>query len=188
MNIYDFDNTIFDGDSSCKFILYSIKKHPILLIESILKALKETIKKMFGKSDFGNVKGELFSFVKKIDNFDDYVNNFILKYSKNIKRFYLEGQKEDDVIISASFDFIVVPFCKSIGIKNIIATKYDVKKGKIIGKNCKGREKIVRFREIYKKEVVSEAYSDSLSDIPMFEIAKKAYLVKKKRIIPYVKD
>ena len=188
MNIYDFDNTIFDGDSSFKFIMYSLKRHPFLLFISILKMIKELVKKLFGKSNFGNIKSELFSFVKHINNFDEYVNKFILKYSKNIKRFYLNQQKDNDVIISASFDFIIVPFCKSLGIKNIIATRYDVKKGKIIGKNCKGKEKIVRLKEMYKNPLVDKAYSDSFSDIPMFEIAKKGYLVKKDRIIPYIKD
>ena len=31
MNIYDFDGTLYDGDSTFDFILYSLKKHPSLL-------------------------------------------------------------------------------------------------------------------------------------------------------------
>ena len=79
------------------------------------------------------------------------------------------------------------PFCKKLGIKTVIATEYDTKKGCIKGKNCKGKEKIVRFNKVFKKANVNEAYSDSLSDIPMFEIAKKAYLVKGNELIPYEK-
>ena len=79
------------------------------------------------------------------------------------------------------------PFCDKLGIKHVIATKYDTKKGCIIGKNNKGKEKIVRFREIFKNSKVNEAYSDSLSDIPMFEIAQKAFLVKGEKLIPYEK-
>ena len=177
MNIYDFDNTIFDGDSSFKFFKYSLKRHSFLVLKSLIKSLKDCLKYIFGKSDLGNIKSTIFSFVKDIDNLDEYIDLFIIKNMSNIKKFYLDNQKDNDVIISASFEFIIKPFCEKLGIKNVIATKYDIHKGKIIGKNCKGKEKIVRFSEYYNKEDVECAYSDSLSDLPMFEIAKQAYLV-----------
>jgi len=187
MNIYDFDNTIFRGDSSAKFIKYSLVRHPFLVVWSFLKALKESIKYLFKKSEFGLIKSEMFSFVKHINNLEEYMDKYVLRHQKNIKQFYLEQKQDDDVIISASFDFIVRPFCERLGIKHIIATEFDTKKGKIIGKNCKGKEKIVRFKKVFKNPKVNEAYSDSLSDIPMFEIAKKAYLVKDDQLTMYEK-
>ena len=187
MNIYDFDDTLFEGDSSVRFIKYSITKHPFRVLWCFVKALKEGIKYLFKKSNIGFIKSELFSFVKYIKNLDEYMNEYVLKHEKYIKKFYLEQKKDDDVVISASFDFIVRPFCESLGIKHIIATKYDTKKGKIIGKNCKGKEKIIRFNQIFQKPNVNEAYSDSLTDIPMFEIAKKGFVVKGEELIPYEK-
>ena len=188
MNIYDFDDTIFAGDSSVRFIKYSLKKHPFKVLWGIIKGLKECFKYLFKKSDIGLIKSEIFSFVKKIDNLDEYMEDYVIKHQKYIKKFYLEQKKDNDVVISASFLFIVKPFCDKLGIKTIIATLYDTKTGKIVGKNCKGQEKIVRFKEIFKKYDVNEAYSDSLSDIPMFEIAKKPYLVKDEELIPYQKN
>lgn len=185
MNIYDFDDTIFNGDSSVKFIKFSFVHHPFLVLWSIFKSIKEVIKYWFKKSNIGNIKSILFSFVKDIKDLDNYMNDYVIKNMKNIKNFYIEQKQDDDVVISASFDFIVRPFCEKLGIKYIIATKYDTKKGCIIGNNCKGKEKIRRFNEIFKNKEVSCAYSDSLSDIPMFEIAKKAYLVKENELIEY---
>lgn len=185
MNIYDFDDTIFDGDSSVRFIKYSFIHHPFLVTFSIIKSLKEVIKYIFKRSDVGSIKSVMFSFVKYIENLDEYMNDYVLKNQSRIKKFYLEQKRNDDVIISASFDFIVRPFCEKLGIKHIIATKYDTKKGCIIGNNCKGKEKIRRFNEIFKNKKVTKAYSDSLSDIPMFEIAKQAYLVKGENLISY---
>lgn len=185
MNIYDFDDTIFNGDSSVKFIKYSLIHHPFLVLWSMIKSLKEVIKYLFKKSNIGNIKSVLFSFVKDIKDLDNYMNDYVFKNMKNIKNFYLEQKQDDDVVISASFDFIVRPFCEKLGIKHIIATKYDTKKGCIIGNNCKGKEKIRRFNEIFKNKKVTKAYSDSLSDIPMFEIAKQAYLVKGENLISY---
>ena len=95
MNLYDFDNTIIKGDSSVKLIKYSFFRHPIMLIISSIKALKEVIK----GSSLGSIKSELFSFVKKIPDLDSYINKFILKNKKHIKKFYLERQKENDVVI-----------------------------------------------------------------------------------------
>lgn len=185
MNIYDFDKTIFNGDSSVKFYKYSFCHHPLLVTKASFKSIKEMIKYIFKKSNLGFIKSELFSYVKNIDNLEEEINKFILKETKNIKKFYLENKKDDDVIISASFDFLIVPFCQSLGIKNIIATKYDIKKGKIIGSNCKGEEKVKRFNEIFSGSKVLNAYSDSLSDIPMFKLAKNAYLVEGNKLTPF---
>ena len=93
MNIYDFDNTIFKGDSSVKFITYSFFRHPLLLTISLIKGLKEIIKSIFRKSDLGKIKSAIFSFVKYLDNLDDYIEKYILKHQKNIKKFYLDKKK-----------------------------------------------------------------------------------------------
>ncbi len=185
MNLYDFDNTIYDGDSSVDFIKYSLLRHPWLVLFAIFKAFKELIKYPFHKSNLGLIKSELFSFVRYIENFDEYINNYVLKKIKNIKKFYLDNQQPDDVVISASFDFIIIPFCQKLGIKNVIATLFDVKKGHIIGDNCKGNEKVKRFKKVYKNVNVEEAYSDSLSDVPMLQLAKRAYLVKGEEVNLY---
>ena len=187
MNIYDFDDTIFDGDSSVYFIKYSLVRHPFLVILSLFKTIIPFIKYKRKKTDFGNVKAVLFSFVTKIKEIDTYMDNFVLKYQDNIKPYYLELHKSNDVIISASFRFIVEPLCKKMDINNVIATEYDVKTGKLIGKNCKSEEKIRRFNELYKDVIVDNAYSDSLTDIPMFERAKKGYIVKGYDLIEYKK-
>ena len=183
MNIYDFDNTIFKGDSSVKFIKYSLLRHPYIVTRSLLKVLKCLLKEK--ALNLTLVKSELFNFVKDIDNLEKYINTFVNKNMKNIKEFYLNNQKENDTIISASPDFLINSFCQKININNVIATKYDVKKGEIIGKNCKGEEKIRRFQKEYRDAVVNCAYSDSYSDLPMFNIAREAYLVKKNKLIRY---
>lgn len=185
MNIYDFDKTIFDGDSSVCFFKFSLVHHPLLVIKSIFIAIPEGIKYIFHKSDFGKVKSKLFNFVSKIDDLDNYMASYVKRYKNQIKTYYYEKQQDNDVVITASFEFIVKPLCDSLGIKSVIGTKFDTKKGTIIGKNCKGEEKVKRFKEIYKNASVEEAYSDSLSDKPMLNLASKAYLVKGKSIEPF---
>ena len=167
MNIYDFDNTIFKGDSSIKFIKYSLLRHPFIVIPSMFKSLWECIKYVFHRSDFNKIKSSMFSFVRKIKNIDEYLDIYVDKKMKYIKKFYYENQKDDDVIISATYDFIIKRFCKRLNIKYFIASKYDIKNGINIGNN----------------PIVNEAYSDSNSDLPMLKLAKTAYLVQDDKLI-----
>ena len=168
-----------------RFFFYSLIRYPIIVLLSIFKSIKECFKCLFKKSSLGLIKSELFSFVKYIPNIDKYINKFVDKNMKNIKVFYRQIKRDDDVVISASFEFIVRPFCERLGIKYIICTNYDISSGKIIGNNNKGKEKIIRFRNIFPNVIVNNAYSDSLSDIPMFEIANNAYLVKGEKLEEY---
>ena len=54
----------------------------------------------------------------------------------------------------------------------------DLHTGRIRGENCRGEEKVRRFRREYGEETVEEFYSDSLSDRPMMDLAERGYLVK----------
>lgn len=185
MNIYDFDDTIFDGDSSLYFIRYSLIRHPFIVLVAFIKTIIPFIKYKKGIIKFGCVKAKLFSFVTKIKDLDSYMELFSLKYKDNIKGYYKDIRKDNDVIISASFRFIVESLCNKMDIKNVIATEYDTSTGNIIGLNCKGEEKIRRFNLLYGNSIVDNAYSDSLTDIPMFKRAKKGYIVKKYDLIEY---
>jgi phosphoserine phosphatase len=186
MNIYDFDDTIYNGDSGIDFFLYSLKKHKVK-IKCILKAIIKYIGKVFGKYEIKDVKDELFDYLKDIKDLDLFVEEFWNKHEKNIKKWYLENQKEDDVLMTASCDIWIYPICKRLNIKHVICTQTDKETKKIIGKNCKGKNKIEIFNKMFPNANVENAYSDSLSDLPMFEISKNAYLVKKDKLIKYEK-
>ena len=90
----------------------------------------------------------------------------------------MDIKQENDVIISASPQFLVTAFTDRLGIKYILATDMDKHTGKITGKNCRGEEKVTRFQKVF-KDSVDCFYSDSMSDAPMARMAGQAYLVKK---------
>ena len=184
MNIYDFDDTIYDGDTFVDIIKYSLIRHPLITITSIFKTVPPFIKYKKKTTSFEEVKETLLSFLFKIENKEEYINQFIDSKKHKIKKWYYENQKDNDLIISASYELWIRPFCNEIGIKNVIATKTD-KNGKIIGKNCKRDEKVKRLYECYPNAKIIESYSDSKTDIPMLEIALKPFIVKKDELIPY---
>ena len=67
INMYDFDDTIYSGDSSVDFIKYCYKKGYIKF-NNILKIMGSFIKYFFGVIDITEFKEVLFSFLSNIDD------------------------------------------------------------------------------------------------------------------------
>ncbi len=182
INLYDFDGTIYDGDSTFDFIKYEIKKHPIILItvfEDLLFALLYVLHII----DKTKMKEHFYKFLKYIKNVDEDVISFWRKHDKNIKAFYLEKDHSNDIIISASPEFLLRPVANKLKVKDLIASRVDKNTGKTAGLNCHDIEKVRRLDEKYVDYKVMESYSDSIkSDKPILDLAKKAYLVKKDKI------
>lgn len=186
MNIYDFDNTIYRGDTNTDLIKYSFLRHPFSVSCSLIRSSILYRKYKRKEIPFKDVKEVMLSFLFKIDNLDEYLDKFVDSHMNRIKKWYLNQQKEDDTIMSASYEIWINKFCKRLNIKNIIATKTD-EKGNIVGSNCKGEEKIKKFEELFPGVKPINSYSDSHVDIPMLEYAEHGYVVKDEEIIPYYK-
>ena len=139
MNVYDFDKTIYDGDSTADFYIFSLKRH------------------------------------KKI----------LLLAPSLIKPFYKNQQQKDDVIISASPEFLLAPICKTLKINYLMASVVDEHTGKYSGINCHGEEKVRRYREMFGDTKIYEFYSDSYSDTPLAKISEKAFIVKGNRLLDW---
>ena len=184
MNVYDFDKTIYDGDSTADFYIFSLKRHKkiLLLAPSLLCAfVKFYVFKIGTKTQF---KEKMYRFLKYCDT-DKDVSDFWEKNISKIKPFYINQQKPDDVIISASPRFLLAPVCKSLGIKHLMASEVDKSTGRYSGVNCHGEEKVRRYREVFKDAVIDEFYSDSYSDTPLAKISKKAFIVKGDKILDW---
>lgn len=180
MNIYDFDKTIYSGDSSVDFFLFCLKKNPRVIF-SAFKTLASAVQKKFGKCGIEKVKSSFFSFLKYFDNTENLVLEFWKKNENKIAAWFINQKKSDDFVISASPEFLLSPICKKLNV-NLISTKIDIKTGKIIEKNCKGKEKVSRLFEKEIQPYIENFYSDSLSDFPLAELSENAWLVKKGKI------
>ena len=90
--------------------------------------------------------------------------------------------RPDDVVISASPEFLLRPICEKLEIHTLIASRVDPKSGHYTGENCHGRQKVLRYREVFSHLPICEFYSDSLSDTPLAELAEESFIVKKGRI------
>lgn len=180
MNAYDFDGTIYDGDSTIDFYLFCLRKKPSILLcfpKQLVGFFLYSINRI-SKTKF---KELFFCFLKRIDILK-YVSIFWDENNYKIMKWYRKQKKEDDVLISASPDFLLKPICQRLGIQYLVATKFDTKSCKIIGENCYGKNKAFRLLHEFESITIEEFYSDSDSDLPMARLAKKAYKVKKGKI------
>ncbi|NME84287.1 HAD-IB family phosphatase [Clostridium sp. SM-530-WT-3G] len=182
MNVYDFDKTIYDGDSTLDFYKFSLKKKPSL-IKYLPIQIIGFIKYMFGIHPKLKFKEKFYSFLNGINDTDNFVNEFWDNNQHKIKQWYIDSQKDDDLIISASPTFLLNEICRRIGIKHLIASEVNKNTGVCEGKNCYGEEKVVRLNETFKDHKIEEFYSDSLSDAPLSLLAKKRFIVSGNNII-----
>ncbi len=184
MNVYDFDKTIYDGDSTADFYIFSLKRHKMIL--TLLPSLAAAFLNfyVFHRGTKTIFKQKMYRFLTFCDTERD-VEDFWKENKVKIKKYYLEQQKPDDIIISASPEFLLKPICREIKINHLIASVVDPKTGKYSGENCHGEEKVRRLYNEFPNAKIDEFYSDSHSDDPLAKIALKAFMVNKNDLSPW---
>ncbi|MFI3230675.1 MAG: HAD-IB family phosphatase [bacterium] len=177
-NVYDFDKTIFDGDSTQKFYIFLLTRHPQLLTCLPKQAFYFTLFSMglITKTEF---KEKFYSAFKLVPNIDKEVELFWIINIKNIKTWYYENHRDDDIVISASPEFLLEPICRQLNINCLLASRVNKKNGTYKGLNCYGEEKVIRLKQSYPNVRINEFYSDSFSDEPLAKLARKSYFVVK---------
>ena len=179
MNAYDFDKTIFRGDSSARFYVYCLVRTPKML-RRLPRLLWEAATLL--KRDKQRFKQNTFGFLNDLKAPETMVEAFWDKNIGRIKDFYPAQKRPDDIIISASPEFLIKPVMARLGINNVLASPVDIHTGSYSGNNCHGEEKVRRLHASFPGAVIDEFYSDSHSDDPMARIAKRAVMVKGERL------
>lgn len=189
---FDFDDTLIHGDSGKALLIYYFKRHPL----SIFKLLKVVVLYplyLLGIVEFQMVKSSwLFpmDYLSDDELRDFYQSSLVPKYYSNVVA-ELKNKKEQGYMVyicSASIEGYL-RFC-DLPVDGILGTKTKIVDGKytsrMIGKNCKNAEKVVRLNSILKQLGLeidydnSYAYSDSLHDIPMLKMVKNRIRINKK--------
>lgn len=183
MNVYDFDNTIYDGESCLDMFFYFVKKDRQLIrfVPKVLNAFYQYKK--------GNVTIEQ-ALEKYAPDIEEYLSrhpdllsdtsDFWDRHMKNIKGFYAEIHRPDDLIITASPEDSMREICKRLEIENYIGSV--IVNGKI-KRLCMRENKVKAFFEAYPEGKIHSFYTDSPeNDLPLIEISENAYMVKGNKI------
>ena len=197
--VYDFDKTIYGGETGTDFLIFYMKKKPLKVFLFGISFVKDILLFLFKKIKLKELKGSYFKFLsdESTDEVEKLANEFWEKRASNVYGWVpneiIENKKETDyvIVISASPLFLIDSFVKKLGFTHAFGTimETEVRNGKkyylpkVVGENCKNVEKVKVINRWAEKEGIKykiiKFYSDSIMDKPLFDIAEKKYWIKK---------
>lgn len=180
MNVYDFDNTIYDGESVFDFYLYSVRRQPKLIryLFVVVKAFFKYKLCRITTEEFEKIAEKYAqNYLSQLKDIDFLIKDFWDKNQHKIKHFYLCSRREDDVIISASIGFLLEELFSRIGVKNYLATEVDKTTGEV-QKICYRKNKVQLFHSRFPGAEIENFYTDSKNDAAMMQIANRTYMVR----------
>lgn len=192
MRVFDFDNTIYDGESGLDLFLHFLRLDTKGVFKYIPKFFKGFIKYKNGVITIDEVINKYGTFLKEYcaGFADDMEKEFVRFWDLNehkIKEFYRDIHKADDIIVSACPESLLKIMCDRLGINNYICSKVNFSTGDI-QQICYKDKKVALFKEKYGDVQIDEFYTDSVSDLPMIEISRNAYMVSGDQIRIIKKD
>ena len=180
IDVYDFDGTIYDGDSTFDFVRFCMRRHPSMLL-GLPRIARAGLKLAAKKISLTEFKSALFSVMVTYMDLETEAGLFWLapKTVKKLGRWFDDTPRDLPIVIaSASPEFELKHAAKKLGVGLLIGTRADVNTGELYGVNCKGAEKITRIREELGEFTVRAMYTDDANaDAQLLAIAKEKYIV-----------
>ena len=194
LSVYDFDKTIYNGETLNDFYRFYLIKKPwkiytvifqlwyfLLYILKIinLEKLKENFLRFLNGENTGELKKLIREFWEKKES----------KINLWVKDEILKNKKETEILvaISASPTFLIIDRLRLMGFDVVIGTDFLFESTKfhshITSKNCKNYEKVKRLDKWAEDNNIQydivNFYSDSIADKPLFDLAEHKYWIKK---------
>lgn len=184
---FDFDGTITYKDTmfmylkfydSTKFRIQFIKHVPLFILLKLKLAETEKVKKSF----IGSIlKGQTQEKIEKKSkeffekNYPGIVRENALDFINNMDR-----SNTQSLLVTASLDIWAKPFADALQMR-LVSTKAEFKNGvftgNFIGKNCNGKEKLVRIKEEINNAKFDKiiAFGDTSGDKYMLKWANEGH-------------
>jgi len=189
MNVYDFDNTIYDGESGIQMFFYYLKKQPWLVCyaPAVVQILIDyKLHRVATIDEILEKYGWLFhAFIKRAD-FQEDARKFWDRHERRILPFYKGLQQPDDLIISAGPELSLKEICGRLGVKHYIGTVVD-EETRMFSFVCFRENKVKAFHERYPGQEIDDFYTDSMNDKPLMDISKRVFMVKKGVVVEQIK-
>ena len=197
--IFDIDYTLTKRETLVEFYIFMVKKNP-KFIKYLPKSIFSSILYVFKIYDASKAKKTFIRFIDGIEEnemkkivkefYETRLSKILYKDAiDTIKKMKTQGYKI--YLISASAEFYLNEFYNIKEVDKVIGTRFIKENGlhrnEITGENCKGEEKVKRLKEVLKKENIeadfenSYMFSDSLSDLPLFDLVGHPYLINFKK-------
>ena len=182
MNIYDFDGTLYRGDSTRDFLAWCVRHYPRVALA--LPRAGVAAAACFGAHaiDKTRFKRALYRFLARVPDIEREVGRFWAVHERLI-----DGPcapLPGDLVISAGPEFLLRDICATRGLE-LIASQVDPHTGRVLGPNCSGAEKVARLHAAFPDAIVERFYSDSHNDDPLAAIAHEAWMVRDGHLEPW---
>ena len=180
LDVYDFDGTIYDGDSTVDFVRFALMRHPGMMagLPRVAWAALRLAVKRIGLTQFKSV---LFGEMSRRFSLETEAEAFWQseRTRQKLGAWFQQTPRDLPIVIaSASPEFELQHAAKLLGVSRLIGTQCDMQTGELTGKNCKGEQKIARIREVYGEFEVRAMYTDDAkADGPLLAIAREKYIV-----------
>ena len=180
IDVYDFDGTIYDGDSTVDFTRFCLRRHPSLLL-ALPRFAWVCLRLAAGRAGLREMKSVLFSEMARRFSLEDEARQFWQQPKTRAKLgawFETTPRDVPIVIASASPEFELRYAAALLGVETLIGTRCDTATGLLTGPNCKGEEKLRRMEEAVGPYTIRAMYTDSVkSDGPLLRKAQQGYIL-----------
>lgn len=179
MNVYTFDGTLYNGNVEKDFYTFCLGRNKKLLKFRTLQCLSylKYIAGLISKTEYHEIFN---SYLKDVENVDKEVEAFWETAEKKLIDWTQDWRLEDDVLISASPEFLLTAFAEKNNY-TLYATKVDKNTGKIDGEVIYGEEKVTFFRDVFGNKPIIRFFGGSKADAHIAKIADRAYVIKNGR-------
>lgn len=191
---FDFDGTLTHKDTFLPFLKW-VENSPwfyfklVFVIPAIVGYLlrivsRQTLKEKILQCFLGNMPAATIQHLGK-----EFASTQLPNYlKKNVvdRIHWHKSQAHRCILVSANLDLFLVPWAKSFGFNDVITSKCEIideiLSGKLIGKNCRGAEKVDRLIKLVgeKENYTLYAYGDSKGDRELLAYADYPHLIKNK--------
>jgi HAD superfamily hydrolase (TIGR01490 family) len=186
--LFDFDGTITRTDTFTAFLRYAVRRERQLAAWVVLWPLLVAYKTglVAGRTTrpiaaWCGFTGERAEHVRELGR--RYAQDVLPRVVRRRARERIawhQQQRDTIVVVSASLDVYLRPWCESIGV-DVICTELEVREGRFTGRyvsgDCSAAEKAHRVRQRYDvaSYPVVYAYGDTAEDCDMLSMAQEKY-------------
>ncbi len=170
MRVFDFDGTIYDGESLFDLYLYSARHDP-KVFRYIAPVLRYAVKYKLGRATLEQMEygvGKMtegylteLSRSKRVASVEQLVDDFWDRYYARIKPWYQPESDDDPHRILRSDGGKA---CRRLGVRNLVASEVDVETMRVTYLNF-STNKAKRFRELYGPDVVIDELTPTPNSI-----------------------
>ena len=184
MNVFDFDNTLYDGESSVDFALFLIREN-----RAVIRHLPSIFWNLFLYQRCWATREQLAAAMDRFlktairdsNDFQRLIAAFWKQNACKLNLALVNRIQPEDVILTAGPQILIEGVSDRLRTRRIIGSEIDLARKCLTWFNF-GSRKVARFKMLCGGETAERFFTDSYNDRAMMTLAKRVYLVSGTRI------